>query len=168
MQHNSEADRRLKAIIETAIDGIITIDDKGIIESMNPAAAALFGYQSGEIIGQSINRLMPAPHHEKHNGYIKRYLQTKQPRIIGIGREVTGLCKDGSTFPMRLAVSEVKLKKGVIFTGIVHDLSGVKKAEEKVLKLNRKLEQKNEELEKKVEERTEKLAKSSRTVIESQ
>ena len=159
MQYNSEAGRRLKAIIDTAIDGIITIDERGIVESINSAAALLFGYEQDEIIGQSINVLMPEPHRDKHDDYIKRYLNTKKPNIIGLGREVLGLRKDGSIFPMRLAVSEVKLKKGLIFTGIIHDLSNVKAAEEKVLKLNRKLEDKKEELENKVEERTEKLAK---------
>lgn len=147
----SDASLRLQAIIETAIDGIITIDEKGIIENVNPAAAALFGYQPEELIGKNIRILMPSPYRQQHDGYIDRYKTTGEARIIGIGREVPGMRKDGSTFPLWLAVSEVFLENKRIFTGICHDLSDVKKAEEKIRKLN-------EELEEKVIERTEELA----------
>ena len=142
---------RLKAVIDTVIDGILTIDERGIVESINPAAAKLFGYNEEEVIGNNINMLMPAPYREEHDGYIKNYLQTNKPHIIGIGREVKGKRKDGSVFPLRLAVSEVLLDKKRIFTGIVHDLSDVKKAKSKIQSLNAQLELK-------VTERTEKLA----------
>ena len=142
---------RLQAVIETVIDGIITIDDKGIIETVNPAAARLFGYEPEEIVGKNIKNLMPSPYRQQHDGYIERYKSSGEAKIIGIGREVTGMRKDGSTFPMRLAVSEVLLEDRRIFTGIIHDLSDVKQAEEKIRKLN-------EELEEKVIERTEELA----------
>ena len=98
----------LHAIIETAIDGIITIDYRGIVESMNPAALKLFGYEEHEVKGKNISVLMPEPYKSAHDGYIHRYQTTGEKRIIGIGREVLGLRKDGSTFPFRLAVSEVE------------------------------------------------------------
>lgn len=153
----SDAALRLKAVIDTAIDGIVTIDEKGIVETINPAAAKLFGFAEKEVVGKSVNMLMPAPHSHKHDGYIKRYIETKKPHIIGIGREVEGKRKDGTLFPLRLAVSEVFLGEKRIFTGIIHDLTDVKKAEEKILKLNLALEAQNEELELKVSERTDKL-----------
>ncbi|MBK6619435.1 MAG: PAS domain-containing sensor histidine kinase [Saprospirales bacterium] len=147
----SDVALRLQAVIETVIDGIITIDDKGIIETVNPAAARLFGYEPEEIVGKNIKNLMPSPYRQQHDGYIERYKSSGEAKIIGTGREVTGMRKDGSTFPMRLAVSEVLLEERRIFTGIIHDLSDVKQAEEKIRKLN-------EELEEKVIERTEELA----------
>lgn len=156
---HSDAVLRLKAVIDTAIDGIINIDENGIVESINRAGAKLFGYDESEVIGKNVNMLMPQPYHREHDGYLKRYLSTRKPHIIGIGREVEGKRKDGSIFPLRLAVSEVELGNKRIFTGIIHDLSNVKEAEEKILKLNKALESQNEELERKVRERTEKLAK---------
>jgi len=110
-EENREFVLRLKAVIDTAIDGILTIDAKGIVETMNPAAAILFGYDTDEVIGNNIKMLMPNPDKAKHDVYLKRYHETKKPRIIGIGREVQGQRKDGSTFPFRLAVSEVILSK---------------------------------------------------------
>ena len=139
---NKEFVLRLKAVIETAIDGILTIDAHGIIETMNPAAAKLFGYDPDKVIGNNIKMLMPDPDKTRHDEYLQRYHETKEPRIIGIGREVNGQRKDGSIFPFRLAVSEVILNDRVIFTGIIHDLSKVKRAEEEITVLNKKLEQK--------------------------
>ena len=135
-----EAGKRLQAIIDTMIDGVITIDTDGVIESVNPAAAKLFGFMQEEVVGQKINMLMPNPHKHKHDSYIENYLKTREPKIIGIGREVEGMRKDGSVFPIRLAVSEVRLKDKTIFTGIIHDLSTVKEAEASLKKLNDKLE----------------------------
>lgn len=125
----SEDALRLNAIIETATDGIITIGEDGIIETANTAAARLFGYEIGELTGSSVNMLMPPPHDRNHDSYIRKYLQTGQARIIGIGREVMGRKKDGTIFPIRLSISEVKLESGRIFTGIVHDLSHQKNIE---------------------------------------
>lgn len=156
--NSSEDALRLKAVIDTVIDGILTIDEKGIIETMNPAAAQLFGYQPAEVIGKNIKMLMPSPYRQEHDGYLSRYIKTNHPHIIGIGREVEGQRKDGSIFPLRLAVSEVILDHKRIFTGIIHDLTDVKVAEQKILRLNEALASQNAELESKVSERTEKLA----------
>ncbi len=133
---------RLSAVINTAIDGIITIDKKGIIESINNAGCEIFQYEEKELIGQNINMLMPPPDKEQHDEYLQRYHQTNKPHIIGIGREVMGLKKDGTIFPFRLAVSKVDLENRIIFTGIIHDLTNIKAAEERIIKLNRELEQK--------------------------
>lgn len=145
--------RLLKAIIETAIDGIITIDNRGIIESLNPAALRLFGYTQEEVIGKNISYLMPEPDRTGHDGYISRYQHTGERRIIGKGREVKGLKKDGSTFPFRLAVSEVAYENRMIYTGFIHDLSKEKEAEER-------LREYALELENLVEERTRSLKKT--------
>jgi two-component system sensor kinase FixL len=143
----------LHAIIENAIDGIITIDRKGNIESINPAALQLFGYEANEVIGNNISMLMPEPYHSEHDGYMHRYHETGQKKIIGIGREVRGKCKDGTTFPFRLAVSEVKYENKTIYTGFIHDLTKEREAEDKLLHYT-------EELERKVSERTKDLIKT--------
>jgi len=145
--------RLLEAIIETAIDGIITIDERGIIESLNPAALKLFGYSPAEVVGKNISMLMPEPDKAAHDGYIDHYHHTGEKHIIGIGREVKGLRKNGSTFPFRLAVSEVQYENRKIFTGFVHDLSREKEAEEQ-------LREYATELENLVEERTKSLKKT--------
>ncbi|MDX5421566.1 MAG: PAS domain S-box protein [Hymenobacteraceae bacterium] len=130
-QHQNFDNRsRLKAIIDTAIDGIITIDSKGIMETVNPAAAHIFGYEPEEMIGQNVNILMPEPDHSLHDGYIENYHRTGVGKIIGIGREVLGKKKNGTVFPFRLSISEVKLHGDKqIFTGIVHDITELKKTE---------------------------------------
>ncbi len=133
--------RLLEAIIDTAIDGIITIDNMGIVESINPAALALFGYEPGEVIGNNISMLMPEPYKSQHDGYIHNYKTTGKKKIIGIGREVKGLRKDGTTFPFRLAVSEVFYQDKNIFTGFVHDLTKEKEAESQLLTHTMELEE---------------------------
>jgi two-component system, LuxR family, sensor kinase FixL len=158
-KNSDEAVLRLKSVIDTAIDGIITIDIRGKVETINPSAAKLFGYEPHEVIGNNIKMLMPNPYHSEHDGYIERYLATRKPRIIGIGREVQGMKKDGSIFPMRLAVSEVVLSNSKIFTGIIHDLTDIKVAQEKIIRLNKVLENK-------VTERTEKLAVAVNRLLE--
>lgn len=154
----SETGLLLEAIFNAAIDGIVTISQEGKIATLNPAAARLFGYDPTEVIGRNIDMLMPAPYRQNHNAYISNYLNTGKRKIIGIGREVEGVKKDGTVFPIRLAVSEIIIDGKRNFAGIIHDLSDVKAAEEKVLTLNRELEEKNENLEQLVLERTEKLA----------
>lgn len=156
----NELAQRLEGIIDAAIDGIITIDSKGLIETINPSAATQFGYTPEEVFGQNISMLMPEPHRTAHDGYIGRYLETKKARIIGIGREVMGRKKDGSLFPFQLAVSEVILNDRVIFTGIIHNLSTVKEAEAQLVELN-------EALEKKVEQRTNELEQAINRLLET-
>lgn len=136
-----ESSRLLEAIIDTAIDGIITIDSKGLVESINPAALTLFGYEANEVIGNNISMLMPEPDRSRHDSYIANYKETGKKKIIGIGREVRGMRKDGTTFPFRLAVSEVFYKDKSIFTGFVHDLTKEKKAEDELLKHTLELEE---------------------------
>ena len=136
-----ESSKLLEAIIETAIDGIITISSKGIVESINPAALKLFGYSAEEVIGNNISMLMPEPDRSQHDSYIHNYKTTGHKKIIGIGREVHGKRKDGTTFPFRLAVSEVFYKDKSIFTGFVHDLSKEKAAEDRLLQHTLELEE---------------------------
>lgn len=140
----------LNAIIDNAIDGIITIDDRGRVESINPSACKLFGYEPHEVIGNNIAMLMPPPDRQQHDDYINRYQRTGHAHIIGIGREVQGLRKDGSRFPFRLGVSEVKYSGRKIYTGFIHDLSREKEAEDK-------LKEYASDLEEQVNERTQSL-----------
>ena len=125
----AESAERLRAILDTAVEGIITIDHRGLIESVNPAAEKIFGYSAPELTGENVRVLMPMPHRAAHDGYLANYLRTGQARIIGIGREVSGRRKDGSRFPMDLSVSEVKLKDRTLFTGFIRDISARKEAE---------------------------------------
>ncbi|MFL5731403.1 MAG: PAS domain S-box protein [Cytophagaceae bacterium] len=120
---------RLKAIIDTAIDGIITIDTQGMVETVNPAVSKIFGYAADEIIGNNIKMLMPEPDKSKHDQYLHNYLDTGVKKIIGIGREVLGRKKDGTLFPFLLSISEVQLEDKKIFTGVIHDITQLKKAE---------------------------------------
>ena len=125
-----------------ATDGIITINERGVIESANRAAADLFGYPAAEMRGNKVNMLMNGHDRAHHDEYLHRYQRTRKPHIIGIGREVVGRRKDGSEFPLRLAVSEVKLDTGIVYTGILHDLTEYRRAQERVNELNRELENK--------------------------
>jgi PAS domain S-box-containing protein len=132
-----EGDARLQAILETAVDGIITIDERGVIESFNPAAERLFGYPAEAIIGQNVKVLMPAPYRGAHDAFLARYLATHEKQIIGTGREVAGRRKDGATFPLDLAVSEVRWGNQRLFMGIVRDLTPRKRAEAAVERADR-------------------------------
>lgn len=136
-----ESAKLLYAIINTAIDGIITIDNRGRIESMNPSARKIFGYTEEELKGKNISVLMPEPDKSRHDGYLSHYHNTGEKKIIGKGREVRGLRKDGSQFPFRLAVSEVQYEDRVIYAGFIHDLSKEKEAEENLKKYTFELEE---------------------------
>jgi PAS domain S-box-containing protein len=125
-----ESENRMRAIVDTVVDGIITIDDQGTIESLNPAAARIFGYNLEEVIGSNVRMLMPEPFRSEHARYLVNYLRTGQAKIIGNGRELTGERKDCSIFPMELAISEMKVAGRRLFTGIVRDITERKLAEE--------------------------------------
>ncbi len=120
---------RAESVLNTVLDGIITIDQRGIIQSFNPAATRLFGYDAREVVGQNVKILMPEPYHSEHDGYLHHYAETREARIIGSGREVTGKRRDGSTFPMELAVNEIDKGSGKGYVGIVHDITERKRAE---------------------------------------
>ncbi len=141
-----DSEARTRTILETAVDAIITIDGRGLVESMNPAAERLFGYPAGEVVGQNVKMLMPQPYRNEHDDYLNNYLTTGQKKIIGIGREVVGLRKDGTTFPMDLAVSEVQLGSRKLFTGIVRDISERNKAEEQLRFFAAELQARNADL----------------------
>lgn len=125
----TDSEARANAILNSALDGIITIDTKGTIESFNPAAERLFDYKSSEVLGKNITLMMPEPFQSEHNQYLKNYIETGVSKIIGIGREVIGLRKDGSTFPVDLEITEMYLGETRMFTGIVRDITERKKAE---------------------------------------
>ncbi len=129
----------LQAIIDDELDGMITIDDRGAIDSVNPAAESIFGYTATEMIGNNVNMLMPEPYHAGHDGYLKAYKETGEAKMIGTGREVTGLRKDGRTFPLELAVSEMDVGDRRMFVGVVRDLTDKKAAEIKIAEQNRLL-----------------------------
>ena len=125
---------RLAAMLQSAVDAIISIYGVGIIESINPATEKLFGYTTSELVGQNVKVLMPEPYRSQHDGYIRQYRHTGKRKIIGIGREVVGQRKNGSTFPMHLSVSEYEIEGKHHFAGIVHDLTAQREAEAKSLR----------------------------------
>ncbi len=125
-----EGAARLRTLIETAVDGVILINARGVVLVFNPACEKLFGYSADAVIGQNVKMLMPEPYRQEHDRYLSNYLDTREPKIIGIGREVMGRRKDGSTFPMGLSVGEAKQEGESIFVGIIHDLTASKRTEQ--------------------------------------
>jgi len=136
-----DSESKLAAILDTLTDGVIAIDEGGGILLFNPAAEALFGYRKEEVLGKNVNRLMPPPDREAHDGYIANYLRTGVKKIIGIGREVTGLRKDGSLFPLHLSIGEAPLDGKRLFVAVLHDLTARKRNEARLLTLSRVVEQ---------------------------
>ncbi len=121
---------RTQLILDSAVDGIVTIDESGIVESVNPAAEQMFGYGASELIGHNVSMLMPSPDRERHDSYVGGYLETGEKKVIGIGREVTGRRRDGTTFPLDLAVSEVYIGGKRTFMGMLRDVTERKEIEE--------------------------------------
>jgi two-component system sensor kinase FixL len=134
-----EREALLHAILETSPDGLITIDATGAIRSFNPAAEQMFGYDTAEVIGRNVSCLMPAPYREEHDAYLERFLRTGEKRIIGIGREVLGQRKDGTIFPLELAVGEVEAAGRQFFAGFVKDVSARQKSEQRLQELQAEL-----------------------------
>jgi len=144
--HTVESDRdnaaraaHLASILDTVPDAMIVIDEQGIMRSFSSAAQRLFGYEATEVIGENIKMMMPSPYRENHDGYLARYLKTGERRIIGIGRVVVGERKDGSTFPMELAVGEMKSSDQRYFTGFIRDLTERQKTEARLQELQSEL-----------------------------
>ena len=127
-----DAEERMRSVVNHVVDGIITIDERGNVESFNPAAQKLFGYERAEVMGKNVKMLMPEPYHGEHDAYIHNYVRTSHAKIIGIGREVTGKRKDGSVFPMELAVSEFHIGQRRYFTGIVRDITERKRLQDEL------------------------------------
>jgi two-component system, LuxR family, sensor kinase FixL len=132
-----ESERRLRSVLESVVDAIITIDERGTIESFNPAAERIFGFNADEVIGRNVNVLMPSPYQEAHDQYLDNYMTTGVAKIIGIGREVQGRRKDGSVFPMDLAVSVVNLQDRRIFTGIIRDTTELQETRARLVQSER-------------------------------
>lgn len=137
--HLAESEARLRSILETVPDAMIVIDEHGVMRSFSVAAERLFGMTADEAIGKNVSALMPSPYREQHDGYLQRYMQTGDRRIIGIGRVVVGARRDGSTFPMELAVGEMETAGKRFFTGFVRDLTERQSTERRVQDLQSEL-----------------------------
>jgi PAS domain S-box-containing protein len=131
------SETRLQTILDTAVDAFITINACGTIESFNPAAERMFGYPAKEVLGRNVSLLMPPPFCDEHDDYLRRYLETGERKIIGIGREAVGRRKDGSDFPIDLAVGEAVIDGERVFTGVIRDLTERKKLEDNLLRAQR-------------------------------
>ena len=129
----------LKSILDTVPDALIAIDEHGIMQSFSSAAERLFGYEAHQAVGKNVKILMPSPYRENHDGFIARYMKTGERRIIGIGRVVVGQRKDGSTFPMELAVGEMRSGDRRFFTGFIRDLTDRQKTEARLQELQSEL-----------------------------
>jgi two-component system, LuxR family, sensor kinase FixL len=129
----------LKSILDTVPEAMVVIDERGLIQSFSAAAERLFGYAASEAIGQNVKMLMPAPYRDEHDGYLGRYIRTNEARIIGIGRVVVGQRKDGTTFPMELAVGEMRSNNRRYFTGFIRDLTERQNAEARFQELQSEL-----------------------------
>jgi PAS domain S-box-containing protein len=147
-----EREERIRAIVDTVIDAIITIDERGIIESFNKSAEKIFGYKKSEIIGHNIKILMPDPHRTNHDQYISNYLKTGNAKLIGHVREVVGQGKNGSVFPIEISIAEMQMNDQRLFTGIARDITARKEAEQALQEQQEELRSSNEELQSQSEE----------------
>jgi two-component system, LuxR family, sensor kinase FixL len=137
-----EADARaahLKSILDSIPEAMIVIDDRGNMRSFSAAAERLFGYAAADVLGKNVKMLMPSPYQAEHDDYLKRYIRTGERRIIGVGRVVVGLSKDGSTFPMELAVGEMHVRSQRFFTGFIRDLTERQETEARLQELQSEL-----------------------------
>ncbi len=136
----------LEAIIENAVDGLITINTRGIIQSVNPACEKMFGYKADDLIGQNLKMLMPEQYARHHDEYLDNYINTRIPNVIGVGREVEGRKKSGEIFPVDVSVSEINMGENIFYSGIIRDISERKKAENLLKSSNLALIKSNAEL----------------------
>jgi PAS domain S-box-containing protein len=120
----------VRGIMDTVVDGIVTIDDTATVLSFNPAAARIFGYQPDEVVGRNVQMLMPEPFRAEHDSYVSRYVATREARVIGIGRQVKGLRKDGTVFPLELSITEMHQGEMITFIGLVRDITDRKRVED--------------------------------------
>ena len=139
----SQSEHRLAQVLNAVVDGIVTADEGGIIQTFNPAAQKIFGYSADEARGQSLNMLMPQAEAKQHDGYLNHYHQTGKAKIIGYGREVMGRRKNGETFPIDLAISEVDFEGKRLFTGVVRDITERKKVERALIEAKDQAERAN-------------------------
>lgn len=140
----TEITNTYRAILDTAVDAIITIDEQAQIRSFNPASEKIFGYGAAEVLGENVCMLMPSPHREKHDQYVQSYLASGNARVIGVGREVTGIRKDGTVFPIELAVSKVSLPDRTVFAGIIRDITLRKETEASLQRAKEEAEKANQ------------------------
>lgn len=136
-----ESEERNRGVLETAVNAIITINDRGVIETVNSATTRMFGYEREEMLGRNVSMLMPSPYREQHDHYLDSYKHTGTKKIIGIGREALAQRKDGSVFPIDLSVGEVRLANRRIFTGIIRDISDRKELEQKIIQISEEEQQ---------------------------
>ena len=141
LNHPEHRRTTLEAIHDSAVDAIITIDHRGMIETINPATVKLFGYTAEELIGHNVKLLMPEPYRAEHDGYLQDYLSSGEAKIIGIGREVVARTKNGVEFPVHLAVSEVRLDGRVVFAGFIRDLTAFNMTEQQKVTFGRIIEE---------------------------
>lgn len=130
------SEKKNNLLVENALDGIITIDSKGVIQTFNPASEKIFGYSSQEILGKNISQLMPEPDSSQHDGYLEKYLKTGITNIIGFSREVVGLKKNGESFPLEININEMTWQEKSEFVGIVRDITQRRELEEKLKRLS--------------------------------
>ncbi len=137
---------RTKAIVDSSIDGIVTIDGNGTVQTFNRGAAVLFGYAPEEVIGQNVRMIVPSPHRESHDQYLANYQRTGIGNVINRSQELAGCRKDGSLFPLLLSVSQVDVPDETLYTGVIHDITARKQVEEALRTTNEELEKANIEL----------------------
>ena len=131
---------RHRSVLETAVDGIVTIDESGVVSTFSAAAERMFGYPADEVIGQNVRLLMPEPFRGEHDGYLADYAATGEARVIGFGRDATAQRKDGTTFPIHLSIGEMRIGGARMFTGIIRDLTQQTAAEDARRESQRELE----------------------------
>lgn len=138
--------RYLQTVMETVLDGLIIIDEKGTIETMNTSAVRIFGYTTEEVSGKNVSMLMPEPYRSEHDGYLSHYHTTGEKKVIGLGREILAQRKDGTVFPMELGVNEMEVDERKMYVGTIRDISERKEAEKSLQTYIQKLTRSNEEL----------------------